>query len=440
MADSHIHSQSIPIEECDFAVVDVETTGLFPQRYDRVVEIAVIRIDGSGNIIEEFVTLVNPKRDLGATHIHGIKARDVKHAPTFAEIAGDVLSRLAGAVFVAHNVHFDYRFVLSEFGRLNYEIPESPLLCTMRLAKLVDPCIPGRKLEVCCNHFAIPYEHSHSAYYDALATSKLLREFLRIKKEQGAVSLVDIGLNKILPQKDSWPEIPATGTSYTRKHAAEKVATEKPYISRLITNLPMTDGNQAELDEYLALLDRVLEDRKLTSDEADQLLKHCSEYGISRDQALDANYRYLSDLIRVALADGIITDDEQRDLDEVRKILLISQRSFQNLLSIMKNEMESESQAGVEQTSTTHNLAGKSVCFTGAFACGFEGRTISRATAKQLAEEKLMTVRNSVTKNLDILVTADPDSLSGKARKAREYGTRIIAEPVFWRMLGIEID
>jgi len=37
-------------------------------------------------------------------------------------------------------------------------------------------------------------------------------------------------------------------------------------------------------------------------------------------------------------------------------------------------------------------------------------------------------------------VVADPDSLSGKARKARAYGTRIIAEATFWRMIGIEID
>jgi DNA polymerase-3 subunit epsilon len=49
-------------------------------------------------------------------------------------------------------------------------------------------------------------------------------------------------------------------------------------------------------------------------------------------------------------------------------------------------------------------------------------------------------VQANVTKKLDILVLADPDSLSGKARTARRYGTRLIAEPVFWRELGVTID
>ena len=45
-----------------------------------------------------------------------------------------------------------------------------------------------------------------------------------------------------------------------------------------------------------------------------------------------------------------------------------------------------------------------------------------------------------MTKRLDVLICADPDSLSGKARKAQSYGTRIIVEPVFWRLLGIDVQ
>lgn len=438
MADNSIHSRSVPIEECNFAVVDVETTGF--SRNDRIIEIAVIRTDGSGRPIDEFVTLVNPNRDLGATHIHGIKARDVKHAPTFAEIAGDVLSRLAGAVFVAHNVHFDYRFVLSELGRLKHELPEPPLLCTMQLARHIDPNIPGRKLEVCCRHFGIPHERSHSAYDDALATSKLLGEFIRVKKQQGAISLADIGLERNPPEKGLWPTIAPTGKSHTRKRAAKMVETDVPYINRLITCLPATSGSHAELDEYLALLDRVLEDRRLTSDEADELLRLCVDCGISRDQALDANYLYLRDLIRVALADTIITETEQKDLDDVRKLLLISRSSFQNLVSIVKQEMTNGSSEDPPTPSARDDLTGITVCFTGALNCTIEGKAISRATAKKLAEDRGMVVKNSVTKGLDLLVIADPDSLSGKAKKARDYGIRIIAEAVFWRMIGLEID
>ena len=33
-----------------FAVIDFETTGLFPSRHDRVVEVAVVHVDPTGEI------------------------------------------------------------------------------------------------------------------------------------------------------------------------------------------------------------------------------------------------------------------------------------------------------------------------------------------------------------------------------------------------------
>ncbi len=64
---------------------------------------------------------------------------------------------------------------------------------------------------------------------------------------------------------------------------------------------------------------------------------------------------------------------------------------------------------------------------------------MTRELAQQLAERAGMVVAPRVTKRLDMLVVADPDSLSGKARKAREYGVRIIAETAFWSMIGVEV-
>lgn len=51
-----------------------------------------------------------------------------------------------------------------------------------------------------------------------------------------------------------------------------------------------------------------------------------------------------------------------------------------------------------------------------------------------------MSVADNVTTSLDVLVVADPHSLSGKATKARQYGTRIIAEVAFWRAIGVSVD
>jgi DNA polymerase III epsilon subunit-like protein len=74
------------LDELPFALVDVETTGFSPRLHDRIIEIAVVRVSPAAGVEDEYVTLVNPSRDVGPTRIHGITATDVAQAPSFAEI------------------------------------------------------------------------------------------------------------------------------------------------------------------------------------------------------------------------------------------------------------------------------------------------------------------------------------------------------------------
>ncbi len=105
-----------------FAVVDLETAGLYP-RSDRVVEVAVIHLSTEGQITAEFSTLINPGRGVGPTRIHGIKAADVVGAPAFADATATVWQLLSGRVLAAHNVPFDARFLDAEFSRCGVPLP-----------------------------------------------------------------------------------------------------------------------------------------------------------------------------------------------------------------------------------------------------------------------------------------------------------------------------
>jgi DNA polymerase-3 subunit epsilon len=60
--------------------------------------------------------------------------------------------------------------------------------------------------------------------------------------------------------------------------------------------------------------------------------------------------------------------------------------------------------------------------------------------AEKLVTGKGLIVVPSVTKKLDLLVVADPNTQSGKTKKARQYGIRVIHEPTLWRLLGIDVD
>ncbi len=430
--------------DVEFAVVDVETTGFSPAKNDRVVEIAIVRLDNRGRVLDEYVTLVNPRRDAGPTHIHGISARQLRLAPEFTDVVGDVLQRLAGAVFTAHNVRFDMTFVRSEIERAGVATPTFPHLCTMRLARAADASIPSRRLGQVCEHYGITIPHAHSAVHDARATALLL--FACIRRLQGAKSvspsdLDALGVAGVLMIKSHWPAMPSTGITCRREEATARSENGPSYISRLLAKLPPANDATPEMDEYMGLLDRVLEDRRVTAEEAYALASIASELGIARDQAIAAHEQYVADLTRVALADGILTETERKDLNDVRHLLNVSGERLASMLADA-----AMCQSGHAATRTTaaipsaRSLKGKTICFTGQLGCSINGDPVTRARAERIATQKGMVVKGNVTKKLDYLVTADPDSMSGKAGKAKRYGVRIIAEAVFWQMVGVSTD
>jgi len=128
-----------------FAVIDMETTGLDPN-VDRVVEIAVVRTDSHGVVVDEWTTLVNPGRPVGARSVHGITAADVRDAPRFAQVVGALNARLSGRAVVAHNAPFDLGFLRAEYARAGWELSAVPFLCTLEASSLYLPDLVSRAM------------------------------------------------------------------------------------------------------------------------------------------------------------------------------------------------------------------------------------------------------------------------------------------------------
>lgn len=158
----------------NLAIVDVETTGGNPIR-DRIIEIGIIRIQG-GAITEEFETLINPNCYIPPqiSMLTGISPGDLETAPSFRAVYEDIYRLLDGAVFVAHNVRFDYGFVKSEMNRL--EKPYSAKqLCTAKLSRRLFPKYRHHNLDSIMERFTISCVARHRAMGDA----KVLWEFLK---------------------------------------------------------------------------------------------------------------------------------------------------------------------------------------------------------------------------------------------------------------------
>lgn len=160
-----------------FVVIDVETTGLSPNA-DRILELAVVRTDERGHVMEEWSSRFNPQGPVGATKIHGITAADVRHAPLFTDRIDEIVDRLQGAAVVAHNARFDTAFLRGEFARAGWQMPWLPTLCTLEASRHYLSDLDRRRLPDCCHAAGIRLTHAHSALGDARATADLLAYYL----------------------------------------------------------------------------------------------------------------------------------------------------------------------------------------------------------------------------------------------------------------------
>jgi DNA polymerase-3 subunit epsilon len=149
--------------------VDIETNGGNGER-GRITEIACIRVE-DGEITEQYTTLVNPGAPLPRwiTTLTGITDADLAQAPYFEEVASEVHRILDGAIFVAHNVRFDYSFVKRQLEAFGYTF-RPKLFCTVRMSRAMYPEHKGHSLEKIIARHRIPVSARHRAYDDAKAT------------------------------------------------------------------------------------------------------------------------------------------------------------------------------------------------------------------------------------------------------------------------------
>ncbi|ADB41226.1 3'-5' exonuclease [Spirosoma linguale] len=168
-----------------YCIVDVETTGGV-KGPTRLTEIAIFRHDGQ-QVVDSFHSLLNPGCPIPPfiRHLTGISDEMVQDAPTFADVANDVLNITQDAIFVAHNVGFDFSFIQKELNWLGHDFLRRTL-CTVRTSRKLLPGYPSYSLGKLCRSLEIPLNGRHRAQGDAAATV-LLFEMLLKNDAQGLI-------------------------------------------------------------------------------------------------------------------------------------------------------------------------------------------------------------------------------------------------------------
>ena len=159
--------------EQDYVVVDVETTGGRGENH-RVTEIGAVKVRG-GRVVDRFQTLLNPQRSIppNIVRLTGISPAMVEKAPRFADVADEFEAFMHEAIFVAHNVEFDYGFIAAEFAHIGRRF-RYPKLCTCSSMRRLYPGHRSYSLAALCRAYDIPLKQHHRALCDAEAAAELL--------------------------------------------------------------------------------------------------------------------------------------------------------------------------------------------------------------------------------------------------------------------------
>ena len=156
-----------------YSIVDIETTGGL-KGGNRITEIGLVKVQ-YGKVIDTWTSLVNPERHIPGfiTSLTGISDSMVYNAPVFVDIVKPLLDKLAGSIFVAHNVNFDYGFIKKECEMAGHFF-KMPKMCTVVESRKAFKGLKSYSLGNLSSHFNLNLTSHHRALADATATAELL--------------------------------------------------------------------------------------------------------------------------------------------------------------------------------------------------------------------------------------------------------------------------
>ncbi len=164
------------INEIEFSVFDLETTGLTPESGDRIVEIAAVRLRHKHKHkhkqrLEVFQSLVNPgerRISPAAFVVNQITPEMLKDAPDISEVMPSFLDFISESCLAAYNAPFDFAFLSSESNLINCRLPERlQIVDILIMAKRMLPGLGSYSLGFVAKTLGIDSLQKHRALSDA---------------------------------------------------------------------------------------------------------------------------------------------------------------------------------------------------------------------------------------------------------------------------------
>jgi DNA polymerase-3 subunit epsilon len=271
-----------------------------------------------------------------------------------------------------------------------------------------------RSLVECCAAAGLPDRRWHTALDDARGAADLLCHLL-----QHAPHLVEPDNDHRTAAAWVWPPLPPTVVQPVQR--APRGHVEPHFLARLVDRIPRT--GEPVKDSYLAMLAGALLDRQICATEADALVDLAHDLGLTKSEVIDLHHDYLRDLAQAGWADGVLTDDERRDIDTVAALLAIDPDIVAAILATAGDRLTTPALEGEPALNVTGLTLrpGDTVVLTGQMHRG-------RAEITAQAQAAGLRMTSAVSRRTTVVVAADPDTLSGKARDARTLGVPVVNE------------
>lgn len=421
-----------------YAVIDVETTGLSPNR-DRIIELAIVRLDATGAVVDETVGRFDPQGPVGATHIHGITQADVAGKPLFADVAATVVAGITGLPVIAHNAKFDLAFLRAELTVAGWDAPWVASYCTLEASYAYLPEMDRRRLVDCCWATGVTLDNAHSALGDARATAGLVRAYIAANGGPDPVLLEA----QVTAQATAWPSgpsrtpdtVPERQARSSVRSAPLRITPARPATPPLLAQVSamsllevIEEGAPVGTTAYLELLFEALEDGDISEDESDALQELCAAYKLSPADIAAAHEAFLLALAHRAVDDGHVSHAERRELKSIALLLSVADARVKRVLDRADAARHVRLSAGLGPLPDPwpHGeplRVGDRVAFTG---CD----DAHRAKLEQRAEELGVRVISSVSR-LTVMLITDGSFSGSKLAKAQELGTRHVHPDTF---------
>lgn len=181
------------IWDASYFVVDLETTGSHPEK-NRIFEVAWIRVE-NGEIVAEYSSLVNPHQFIPPyiSNMTGVSNSQAYSAPEQHLVFPEVFKRMTEkpTIFVAHNAQFDFSFLKATLSRMNMNIDDVPVLCTLKLARRILPKNLKKNVGSLADYFGHKISNRHRAFDDTFATVTILNELLEMAEVEYDIETIE---------------------------------------------------------------------------------------------------------------------------------------------------------------------------------------------------------------------------------------------------------